>query len=204
MRSVAPVHPEIERHADEVLRKSGFPKLPNGIAVDVLRLAEEFYGLHVRYNRNLRFNGRPVLAAYIPGFSYLFVDRGCIPTRQRFSIAHELGHAELEGNFGGSARLFSMDEAFLCGHEEAVPTMSPPTERSMGRRRRREIRANQFAARILMPAALVKEVWRSGIDLRRMADALEVSVEALRYRAEELRLSNAPAAAKVLPLGKIR
>lgn len=189
MKTVGSVDPAIGRRADEVLRKSGYPRLPNRVGIDLERIVLEYYRVQLRYHPNLKFNGRPLLAAYIPSFPYLFVHRSCIPSRQRFSIAHELGHAELEDDFGPAEGLFAHKEAFLCSADDIDSEVATARgERRYGRRRRREIRANQFAVRLLMPEGLVKETWRSCLDISRTAGLLGVSMESLRYRLEELGL----------------
>jgi Zn-dependent peptidase ImmA (M78 family) len=126
------------------------------------------------------------MAAYVAQFRCVFVEKNCISARQRFSMAHELGHAELEDDFGDADTLFKVTEAFLCVESDTEATTYD--ERARGRRRRREIRANQFASLLLMPAQLVKEVWRSRRDLRVCAEDLGVSIESLRYRLTDLGL----------------
>jgi hypothetical protein len=190
---VGSVDPLIGRRADEVLRKSGNPRLPNGVGIDLERIVAEYYRLQLRYHPDLTLSGRSLLAAYIPSFPFLFVHRGSIPSRQRFSIAHELGHAELEDDFGPAEGLFARKEAFLCGAEDIEGEMAVAREeRRLGRRRRREIRANQFAVRLLMPDGLVRETWRACPDVRRAAELLGISMESLRYRLEELGLMSPP------------
>ena len=182
----ARIDPKIVRRVDDVLTRSGCPKLPNGVGIDVRRILEQFSRLNVRFVRELNLGGRDLLAAYVPQFRCVFVEKNCFEPRQRFSMAHELGHAELEDDFGDADSLFKVTEAFLCA--EADADVTPHGERSAGQRRRREIRANQFAALLLMPEHLVKEVWRSDKDVRRSADVLGVSAESLRYRLTDLRL----------------
>ncbi len=63
-------------------------------------------------------------------------------------------------------------------------------ERRAGLRRKREIRANKFAAHLLMPEGLVREVWREQHgNAERVSDALMMSNEALEYRLKDLRLA---------------
>jgi Zn-dependent peptidase ImmA (M78 family) len=58
-----------------------------------------------------------------------------------------------------------------------------------GLRRRKEIRANRFAAHLLMPEGLIREVWRLERENRdRVAVTLSVSKEALGYRLQDLNL----------------
>jgi Zn-dependent peptidase ImmA (M78 family) len=188
IKRVGSVDPAIARRADEVLRKSGYPRLHNHVGIDLERIVSEYYRLQLRYHPDLKFNGRSLLAAYIPSFPFLFVHRGCMTSRQRFSIAHELGHAELEDDFGPAEALFAQKEAFLCSAADIEGEAAAREERRCGRRRRREIRANQFAVRLLMPDGLVRETWRTCFDICRTAELLGVSMESLRYRLQELGL----------------
>lgn len=181
------IDPKIMRCADDVLHRSGAPRLFNGVAIDVRRIIEGFWNLQVALVPNLTLAGRHLLAAYIPEFHYILVERNCIEPRQRFSMAHELGHAVLEDDFGPADTLFQVSEAFLCVEGDADPSLGD--ERTAGRRRRREIRANQFATRLLMPDGLVKDVWRRGRDVRAVAGELGVSMESLTYRLRDLGLT---------------
>ena len=189
IKRVGSVDPAIGRRANEVLRKAGCPRLPNAIGIDLERIVSEYYRLQIRYHPDLKFNGQALLAAYIPSFPFLFVHAACIPSRQRFSIAHELGHAELEDDFGEADALFAQREAFLCGEHDIDGDVTLRDERRFGRRRRREVRANQFAARLLMPDGLIKETWRANPDTRWTAELLGVSMESLGYRLRELGLT---------------
>lgn len=183
-----PVDPKIRKRADELLRRSGYPRLPNGIGIDVQAIIENFCGFRFALVRNLELGGKPRLAAYIPEHNYVLVEENCIESRQRFSMAHELGHAELEHDFGPAQSLFGDNAAtaFLCGDDDLGGI--PVDSRRAGLRRRSEIRANQFAAFLLMPETLVREVWRDCADVRACAAGLCVSVESLGYRLRDLRL----------------
>jgi Zn-dependent peptidase ImmA (M78 family) len=62
-------------------------------------------------------------------------------------------------------------------------------ELKAGLRRKKEIRANKFAAHLLMPDGLVREVWRlEHGNADRVATTLGVSKETLGYRLEDLNL----------------
>ncbi len=180
------VDPAIRRRAEEVLRKSGCPRLPNGIGIDVKHIVRNYYRFNLALIPDLTFGGKRLLAAYLHEYRYVFVEKRCMWTRQRFSIAHELGHAELEDDFGGTTSLFVFDDSFLCSNQDADDMVV--TEKIVGRRRRSEIRANQFATILLMPEDLVRQVWRSDSRLRSCADDLGVSMETLRYRLVDLKL----------------
>lgn len=87
------------------------------------------------------------------------------PTRQRFTIAHELGH-HLQGDWRAprdtSANMFSRDPS--------------------------EIGANAIAASLLMPENIVRQVvYGEGIsDVNRLAEIFDVSTQAMTYRLMHL------------------
>lgn len=183
-----PIDPNIRKRADEILRRSGYPRLPNGIGIDVQAIIEDFCKFKFALVPELQLGGKRRLAVYIPEHNYVIVEEHCIESRRRFSLAHELAHAELEHDFGPAQNLFgdSTAAAFLCGEEDL--SVARTAERRVGLRRRSEIRANQFAAFLLMPEPLVREVWRRHADPQTCAGALSVSVESLGYRLRELGL----------------
>ena len=175
--------------ANETLRRSGQPFLSNGRAIDVLKIAEQFCGLEVMFIPDLNPSGKTLLGLFTPTLNAIMVNSDNIEARQRFTIAHEIGHVQLEHRHGSAASLFGADdpETFECtGDDDSLADMD---ERIAGLRRRKEIRANNFAAHLLMPEGLVREVWREEHeDLERTAHALQVSKESLGYRLRSLRL----------------
>ena len=175
--------------ANETLRRSGQPFLPNGRAIDVLKIAEQFCGLEVMFIPDLNPSGKTLLGLFTPTLNAIMVNSDNIEARQRFTIAHEIGHVQLEHGHGSAASLFETEEpeTFECtGDDDSLADMD---ERIAGLRRRKEIRANNFAAHLLMPEGLVRKVWREEHeDLERTAYALQVSKESLGYRLRNLRL----------------
>lgn len=91
------------------------------------------------------------------------------PVRQRFTIAHELGHHVL----GHGARFRDKAKEFTLSNYDPV-----------------EAEANRFAAALLMPDPLVTNmVVRRGItSLSELADRFKVSQVAMKYRLEGMRL----------------
>jgi Zn-dependent peptidase ImmA (M78 family) len=94
--------------------------------------------------------------------------------RQRFSVAHELGHYLLghkEFDVGGTHV------------DEATPSYLDPELRQ-------EREANEFAAELLMPAELLKrDVEKYGLDAARLARIYEVSEQALWIQLLDLKLA---------------
>jgi Zn-dependent peptidase ImmA (M78 family) len=106
-------------------------------------------------------------------------------TRQRFTIAHELGHFLLH-----QGRPVIVDPAIRMRANFRDARSSLATDRE-------EIEANQFAAEILMPAAMVRrelqQLGDHGEKLEQtLADRFKVSVEAMTYRLINLGLATSP------------
>ncbi|MBV6287384.1 ImmA/IrrE family metallo-endopeptidase [Pseudomonas aegrilactucae] len=94
------------------------------------------------------------------------------PTRQRFTIAHELGHMMMNHIIPGERVLRDPKMAYTSGYEQP-----------------REMQANQFAAQLLMPEAVVRSVARYGVDSRTISDmarGFNVSEVAMGYRLKNL------------------
>lgn len=98
------------------------------------------------------------------GEAHIWVDGGVAATRQRFTIAHELGHLVLHDG----------DTMF---RERITLVGVSPQERE----------ANQFAAELLMPKAMVRS-YLGGRTLAEMAELFEVSEAAMGIRLHTLRL----------------
>lgn len=104
-------------------------------------------------------------------------------TRQRFTIAHELGHYFLGVQSGDRMHLDRAYALKMRNHQSSEAT-DPE-----------EIRANRFAAALLMPQAMVlQELGGSIIDyedettVRQLAKAFAVSPQAMNYRLINLGL----------------
>lgn len=95
-----------------------------------------------------------------------------VPARQRFTLAHELGHL-----LAGDDQGVHLDEDVFDRAQARTPT---------------ELRANAFAAALLMPEAVLRAaVGRSGLDeagFAALACDLVVSPMTLAYRLKALRL----------------
>jgi hypothetical protein len=105
------------------------------------------------------------------------------PVRQRFTIAHELGHLRLGHN-----------EQLFVDHDLRVNLRAPKLEGHGGNDERQ---ANSFAAALLMPEQMVRRVATELSEGRRpsdetlvslVADHFEVSRQAMSYRLLNLGL----------------
>lgn len=134
------------------------------------------------------------------------VRRNDHPRRQRFTIAHEVGHYRLHvvaaGNtttsYACSAASITTgdgsDHTAAMLRERPLPGLTAPTRTtkpatSSQEIRQREIEANAFAAELLMPAPLVERaVERYGKDVAALAELFDISRQAMQLRLEKLLL----------------
>lgn len=166
----------VEKHVLELLESNGVKRPP----VDVEKLARKL-GYDVIFEHFagdvsgtvIREEGQPVTIG---------VNTFHSEVRQRFSIAHELGHAELHLGqqlfVDPPTRQFFRDDKSTLGDDP------------------KEVQANQFAAALLMPRPLIVEVGRRvlkeqpDIELDSLVDLLAqkfvVSSQAMRYRLVNL------------------
>jgi Zn-dependent peptidase ImmA (M78 family) len=170
--------------ADHLLTISGAPRLDNGIAIDAERIARGCCRFDVAEIADLNLGG-PVLGAFIPEFDLIMLKHNCLDVRKRFSLAHELGHAQLEHSFGKADSLFACGAAAYFRCEEGDIDAEGPTRKQ---RPRAEVLANKFAANLLMPEATLREVAQRKPSIAEAAALLMVSRQALRIRFEELDL----------------
>lgn len=172
---------EIEAIANELLRTTVGFRLPipvesvanrRGIRVESVALGEDVSGLLVLHGDNATIG----------------YNEDHAPVRQRFTIAHELGHRFLHAEEAHESGLF-IDKTPRA--EFRRDNMS-----SMGTRSQ-EVEANRFAAALLMPELLLKSAaaeFGGAIDegdddvLQELASRFEVSVQAMSLRLATLNL----------------
>ena len=100
-------------------------------------------------------------------------------TRQRFTLAHELGHYIYHRDLIGKG--LDDDRAYRSTmNGRYFNTRIGP---------RQETEANKFAANLLMPWSLIEDMQRNGLDSRQIADQLRVSEQAMAIRLGELSAS---------------
>ena len=101
------------------------------------------------------------------------------PMRQRFTLAHEIGHWVLHPDLVGE------------GVDDTPAYRSTNAGRFFNTRIKpfHETQANQFAVWLLMPAEAVREAARETRDPRELAKRFRVTPAAMRIRLEELGLA---------------
>ena len=173
-----------EQEAMRLLAENGIHRPP----VDPVGLARR-KGMLVVYE-NLPSDTSSVLIREPSGRRLIGINSRHSPTRQRFSTAHELGHALLHFDSNKPAII----EAAVSRPLEVLfrdGVAEQGTDRV-------EIDANVFAASLLMPAELIRGAFRSGLEqdrrrsvsrvIEELATDFDVSEQALRYRLINLHL----------------
>jgi Zn-dependent peptidase ImmA (M78 family) len=167
---------EVEKLAERLLNKHEMRHSP----VNVEKLAElAGYSVVFRYFDEADLSGTVMQDA--DGRVTLGINTLHAPVRQRFSIAHEIGHAQLHLK-DQSESLFVDPPAGVFFRDSRASLGEDP----------REINANQFAAALLMPAQMVRDslskIAKSSVRFTideavgKLAKQFEVSPQAMRYR----------------------
>ena len=174
-----------ERIAVDVLQRSGAPRLTNQIAIDVEAILRRRYDVDVARVPNLLFGGQKLAGMYSPAHLVVVIEATDIFPRQRFTMAHELGHIEIHHKAPAMQSLFELKPevaSYRCTDKDLEGAAED------ARRRLRETIANKFAAAVLMPPGLVREIWSKRKDVSRCAEDLVVSAQALAIRLNQLRI----------------
>jgi Zn-dependent peptidase ImmA (M78 family) len=164
-----------ERRAIAVLKDSGVSEAP----VPVERIARRL-GAQITYES---FEGEISGMLYRNrGTTVIGVNSRHAPTRQRFTVAHEIGHLLIHK-----------------GQPVFIDRFVRVNWRN-GESNREEVQANAFAAELLMPRALVRKAIERALSRRRdvtpqelvsvLAKSFEVSAAAMQYRLTNLEILN--------------
>jgi Zn-dependent peptidase ImmA (M78 family) len=159
---------EIERRAVELLKELGLAAPP--VDVDFVARARNLQVERVDFGADcagvlVRKDGRAAIG----------VNWTDPPVRQRFTVAHEIGHYELH-----NGETYVDSGSYVVQYRDASSGSGTKNE---------EREANQFAAALLMPATWVRRAYLDepfdlAVDdsLRRLAEKFQVSTQAMSYR----------------------
>lgn len=158
---------QIEAKAEEVLDALRLKSIP--VPVEVIA---EHLKIMIRRAPSREFSG---LLIRKDGRALIGVNSNEVAVRQRFTIAHELGHFLLHPK----------KDAFVDYRDNKNDIKRDPKERQ----------ANMFAAALLMPRNLLAKDFRSfarrgfaETDLQMLAEKYQVSEDAMRFRLINLNL----------------
>ena len=142
----------------------------------IKEVLEDALNISVHYEA---MDGKEELSGYIEKRAngwHIGVNKYEVEGRQRFTMAHELGHLlfhrdiiqdqMVDGKFVEAIKLFRSQESF----------------------KRVEMQANQFSADLLMPSDRVRLLWDKFADYTDIADIFGVSTYAVEYRGRTLKL----------------
>lgn len=163
---------KIAELVDRLLEKNGV----SGPAVPVEKIAKA-EGLIITKRRLDNDTAGFLLRS--AGAKFIGVNQAHPPTRQRFTIAHELGHALLH-----DGEELHIDKDFRINFRDVASSLASNVE---------EIESNTFAAWLLMPSKfLMKQITSEHLDIddgqevEKLAKKYQVSAQAMTYRLANL------------------
>lgn len=172
---------EIESRALTVISQSSALSLP----IDLMKIAEAL-GVRVHFQT---FEDEVSGVLLIKGGEkHVMVNKAHHPNRQRFSIAHELGHLILHDT--NDDRLF-IDTHMRLYQRVGSSTSKAYSESGSATTPQEEREANQFAAALLMPKPLLekeansRDLWDE-FDVSTLAAHFAVSEQAMAIRLQQL------------------
>ena len=168
--------PEVEDRATEVRGRAEW----DGIPVDPFAIANRL-GVKVLLGSFGDDAVEGVLRAY-EGRPQILVRVASSLARQKFTVAHELGHFAL--HLGCTLDPKQDGEIFVDNDIQLYRRGDDSPSNAAANRR--EIQANMFAAALLMPAEDVRRLASAAPSLRGLAKRFGVSEEAMRYRMNDL------------------
>lgn len=106
----------------------------------------------------------------------IYVNESHSSKRKRFTIAHEIIHFLLHKDF--------IDESYITPSKQ--PIMSAENINLTVDEQQREVEANKFAAKLLMPEEQFKKVWMESDSIEAVSNIFQVSVSAAAIRGDKL------------------
>lgn len=134
----------------------------NDCVVDIKKIIED-NGIQIIYDDSLPSSTSGYLKKVSDKNWVIVVNKNHNPKRQRFTLAHELGHYILHKNEDTC-----FEDSILFRDDHVSPL---------------EYSANRFAAELLMPSELITQsIKRGSTTLEELADKFQVSVLAVKQR----------------------
>lgn len=162
---------QIESRAQQLLNAVGNPDLP----IDPLPIAN-YLGAQVR-KADFTHDGMSGALFQQAGTKIIYYNAQHPPVRQRFTVAHEIGHLILHGS----------ENDFVDSDENVSWSFRSESLNQEDRdRARREIQANMFAAALLIPRQELMNVLAVTDDLSDIANVFGVSRQAVAARIGQI------------------
>lgn len=209
---------EISQLASKVLEQyrqhCGARGLEELIPIKVAEIADELYGLRVRYVGDM---GNELSGCLDAEAKLVEINAGEPIVRRRFSLAHEIGHFLRHAKEGADTVFHRCTSAVMekLGDLKAEDIIGKTDYGEMKRRAEQaaiiqdllqwEKEANSFAADLLMPSELIITLApRHRHSPREIAKIFGVSVESMTWRMTKLRLIQGFSKQKLLPWNLIQ
>lgn len=162
------------RSAHEVLTKTLVHDDAISIPIDVKKIAD-LLGIEVQRLPLEKGTDGLLIKDKAYGNFKAVIDSAASPHRARFTLAHEIGHYVKEY------------QDFPA--EEVAGIVQKRDDMSSTGKDANEVWANQFAAYLLMPSGIVKQLWADNMPIEKMAQLFDVSIASLGHRLENLGLA---------------
>jgi Zn-dependent peptidase ImmA (M78 family) len=137
-----------------------------------------FYNMNIIYDDNLGKYCSGKILIESGNIATAYINAHDTPSRQRFTIAHELGHFYSYKKQGKTGEIIEYRNKIVV--DNAKDTLSSQTDQL------EEAYANIFAANLLVPRFLLEEILKLNRSLSNIANMFEVSQEMLKYRIDNL------------------
>lgn len=167
------INERLEELTSEILLKNDMYKIP----VDVIKIANENDIKVYEGDLNKKISGAIRYKKEENEFEIL-VNKNDIKVRQRFTIAHELGH-------------YFLHQDFLKNEEIHIDTMYRTVGRSgleIEEEREREKEVDYFAGALLMNKTLLEKMHKENNTIKELAEIFNVSISAMTVRLDVLGL----------------
>lgn len=176
---------EIAEKANKILSDSGLFSAP----IDLTKLALHLDVMIHKEELEDEISGMLVIK---DGYKHIIINKNQHPNRQRFTIAHEMGHLTLHHQDGD--QLF-VDNKMAVYHRVGTPSHQVYSSPGSLTNPAEEKEANYFAASLLVPEALLRSYIDSRqldisdeLDVYLLANAFGVSEQAMSIRLQNLGL----------------
>lgn len=183
MEDVWRVQSEAERYAEQILDKAWDGRYP----VDVLKIAD-YLKIDIRYVNFPNGTAGVIIKRADDSHPVIFLDDALIIQRERFTIAHEIGHYIEHRNLVGAG----VGVSFLYDDSEfgsdLIRASRAPGLGGWPDKEMYELFADIFAHALLMPADKVEAFAGLGMDPSLVAEYFRVSEDILKNRLSLLHL----------------
>ncbi len=158
---------EARKRAHAILKMFQITKAP----INVFEIARKLGFKIVKYDFSDDISAALVIDGKIKAIG---INEKHVNSRQRFSVAHELGHfLQGHGDFADSKKTF----------EDGSFNYADPQNRQ-------ELEANEFAAELLMPNYILRKDYEEvGLNASKLAEKYEVSEQALWIQLINLKIT---------------